>query len=1346
MGPRTPDAVVSLAFTMSSISPAKPFPSSAPAIEDTTPGSLHPHTHSGADFTHHHRQYSEAEWQTKKLLIKQLYMDAKKPLKQVMLIMAQKHDFHPTRKMYVKHLETWGFAKNCTQARVIQQLRQKRGRDALNKVSKIGREEGKMDRRRIKKYLARTKKAGEISAAVEREGDVKSSDEASMHSPPRDPDPTTYPSAHGDYEHNCPYSQWTKKFRLIEEFPGGSRYEGDSFGFHSYIATDEERPCTEHCFCHQHGVSKAFSFMVYKSSSKMDITIFSDDLYSNLLEVLDSTGSQIGFTDDKKIVNGLDLLKHYPILKSHLGNHVSNLPDSPMIHSPFSEMELLVEGLLADGEVFASFGYEDLYECGFLDFKTWKKFQQVKLQRDISALEEGFWEVDSDLEEFLALPMQQNSSGQQSMDSEFAFDELSDTEELLASPEHPQPDDVWPPDFEGTANQANDSEKLPTFAEESNPLGEWWFKFPLIHAANAGQVAVVKLLLDRGADINLEVRCPLGFTISTPLITAAKAGQVAVVELLLDRGADINLEARCPLGFTISTPLITAAKAGQVAVVELLLDRGADIHLEALPLGFTRFTPLATAAKAGQVAVVELLLDRGADINWEARCPLGFTRSTPLITAANAGQVAVVKLLLDRGADINLEARCPLGFTRSTPLITAANAGQVAVVQLLLDRGADVDKSGGRRTPLAEAAKAGHLAVVQLLLQYGVDVDKSGEWCTPLVEAIKAGHITVVQLLLQHGADVDKSGGWYTPLAEAAKAGHIAVVELLLDRGADINERSDWSGSHKTPLLDAVEGGHVAVVQLLLDRGGGIHTDGYGSLAACLGQAAYTGRVKIVKLLLDRGADINERSGCSGKTPLLQAAEEANVRVVQLLLDRGADTHVSGCMLWIKRLAKAVRPGSTALKRLLQNRLIVAAATGRTEEMRALLQNGVDINAITPCGTALSTAVRSGYETSIRWLLRKGADVHAAAAILQRFDDAKFTTARLFKSEAWVRDIEYARNNMRLSRRHDSRRAKNLLYLHSRFTAQHRLMIDASRRSSTGFRELSQTFPRYREAWSAGIRTLRSLCGGAPPINLSNTIAFLCLAKAISEALQELGGCDRSEQFLLDLDRWQLIFKSKADSDPYRDAVYSMWGVTLDENLSNQNQVDSDDLLYFQELASTLVSHASESFDFDAGTGALNDTGLGASQQRWQLRNEMNPPGTNSSAIPPGSIQTTDAQPPEFVPPLPPDPQVRSTERNLSQAVAADISSATIEPIVTLLMAGMIFALVVIFLHWLENISAGTPTIFAYIDTLQERCRVLEMYMGVKRWVPYGASGEFTSSGKGMVQVEDYFDFASYFA
>jgi uncharacterized protein len=60
---------------------------------------------------------------------------------------------------------------------------------------------------------------------------------------------------------------------------------------------------------------------------------------------------------------------------------------------------------------------------------------------------------------------------------------------------------------------------------------------PLMDASFNGHKDVVKMLLDRGADIH--VRCKLGYT---ALIWAAQRGFQEIVVLFLDRGADVNAQ------------------------------------------------------------------------------------------------------------------------------------------------------------------------------------------------------------------------------------------------------------------------------------------------------------------------------------------------------------------------------------------------------------------------------------------------------------------------------------------------------------------------------------------------------------------------------------------------------------------------------------------------------------------------------------------------------------------------------------------------------------------------------------------------------------------------------------
>jgi hypothetical protein len=122
--------------------------------------------------------------------------------------------------MYVTHLAAWGFVKNYTEARVSKILPQTRERDAVNNGAKFGGEGKGVDFQGIEKYLTRKKKDVETITAADEEGAMRTDVEISTDSPPpRDRHPPPQPLTHGDYEHNCPYRQGTRKFRLIEKFP-----------------------------------------------------------------------------------------------------------------------------------------------------------------------------------------------------------------------------------------------------------------------------------------------------------------------------------------------------------------------------------------------------------------------------------------------------------------------------------------------------------------------------------------------------------------------------------------------------------------------------------------------------------------------------------------------------------------------------------------------------------------------------------------------------------------------------------------------------------------------------------------------------------------------------------------------------------------------------------------------------------------------------------------------------------------------------------------------------------------------------------------------------------------------
>jgi ankyrin repeat protein len=804
---------------------------------------------------------------------------------------------------------------------------------------------------------------------------------------------------------------------MAKSFFSGSVYEGDSFGYHSYIDVDEKRSCTPHCFCRQPEESNAFTFMVYKSPTEIDVNIFSDSLYLEVIGLLGLEGLQIGVVDQERILNGLVLLKNYHNLECHLGVLHSKLPPNQTTHSLVLEMELLVDGLLADGEVFKSFGYEDMYERGFLDFKLWKKFQQQKLERDISALEEGFYAIDDDTKEWSTPPTNTESTTLRSPQAESIID---------------------------TAGSVHDA------------------------ATGFGELPGSPVICD--------------FTLQLPEVEPASVDVGDFWEL--------------------PTPA----------------------HLPSLQQSIGGVgEQLAEAAKAGHEEVVRLLLDRGAAVD---------------------------------GIEVY---RRYMGNRRDVPLVEAAKAGHEEVVRLLLDRGAAVD---------------------------GIEVSNG---------------------YMGNSRDV--------PLVEAAKAGHEEVVRLLLNRGASVEGivvSNGYMAVRRVPLVEAAGAEHEAVVQLLLDT------------------------------------YVSNQFGVLRSHPLFAEAAEARYKAIERLL---ADP--------------------------LDSRLVTAAIDGRISEVRRLLEEGVDINAMTSRGTALSAAARVGHDCIVRLLVRHGADVETAALILQGLGDAEHTMRRLRKVASWVRNGKYT-GTMGRPHHYNSEREQKLRYLHRKFVDQHRSMIKASEGSSTEFRELSERFRDYREAWAAGIRTMRGLCSGESPGNAGDTIAFLCLASALSETLRKTGACDCSEQFLQDLGRWQVLFDSKADLDAYRDAIHSMWGLALDENGSYPGQADTlEALTRFQALASTLISRASESLGLDA----LGDTGLECSQQRWRMRNEQVLSKPDLSDNIPNLHLSSAAQLSESTHPQPLDPAIRFNKSSLREEIETDIASASISHVVVLLMAGAIFGIVVLFLQ-----------------------------------------------------------------
>ena len=143
-----------------------------------------------------------------------------------------------------------------------------------------------------------------------------------------------------------------------------------------------------------------------------------------------------------------------------------------------------------------------------------------------------------------------------------------------------------------------------------------------------GDVEGVASALDKGAAVN-EVDGV------TALYIACEGGNVEIAKLLIDRGADVNL----PVSWQ-RTPLYAANKGGYADIVKLLLDNGADPNQVAKAQ-----TPLHVAAENGCLKCVIHLVDAGAEVN-----ALTSNGSPPIHLAKLAGHEDVVAYLRSHGA------------------------------------------------------------------------------------------------------------------------------------------------------------------------------------------------------------------------------------------------------------------------------------------------------------------------------------------------------------------------------------------------------------------------------------------------------------------------------------------------------------------------------------------------------------------------------------------------------------------------------------------------------------------------------------------------------------------------
>lgn len=468
----------------------------------------------------------------------------------------------------------------------------------------------------------------------------------------------------------------------------------------------------------------------------------------------------------------------------------------------------------------------------------------------------------------------------------------------------------------------------------------------------------------------------------TRLPDAAERGDRTAVRSLLKSGVNVNAAQGDGM-----TALHWAAYRNDPELAQALIKGGANVNASTR---IQSLTPLFMAAKAGYAGILDLLLTAGASAK-----STNATGSTPLMLAAASGSTDAVKVLLDHGAEVNARENT----WGETPAMFAAALNRADVLKLLIARGAD----------------ASALTKVERLdSNKGYDPDNVNEKpnaAKPVAVASNAlSPDDPAKAAQRKKADDRKAAaakmrsaeamGGMTALHFAAREGHREAIQALVEAGVNVNEVS--AADQTSPMLEAIYNGHYDVAKFLLDHGADaklVNADGLAPLYATVDMQwanrtwyppastaqETTNYMDLMKQILDQGADPNVKIkkkvwfrrfhddwiDSPGATAFWRAAQANDLPAMKLLIKYGADPNI---MTIHNATALIVAAGYG-----FEDQLSAAVPGARFDVVKYLVDDlHIDVNAKDDFGyTALHGAAYAGANDIVKYLVSKGADVHA---------------------------------------------------------------------------------------------------------------------------------------------------------------------------------------------------------------------------------------------------------------------------------------------------------------------------------------------------------------------------------
>ncbi|CRK39995.1 Ankyrin repeat domain-containing protein 50 like [Verticillium longisporum] len=357
-------------------------------------------------------------------------------------------------------------------------------------------------------------------------------------------------------------------------------------------------------------------------------------------------------------------------------------------------------------------------------------------------------------------------------------------------------------------------------------------KTPLLVAVagtKGGHKSVVRRLLGAGADTDTP-----DMSGDTPLIVAARNGKIAMLKLLLEGGADPDIRD----WRRGQTALSLAAEAGHDGMVDLLCLHGATASLA----DDHGMTPMAHALENNHEGVArkladhealhdprdaaQILSDTLAGVRAEVIDPYEDLKDeVALPRAAADGCEDVVKRTLEHGIDVDVTDVNARDDNGMTPLLLIATDGNTKALTLLLDAGGDPSAGDeiDNLTIMGRAAEDDNVAVVELLLDRKVsprEDDKTLLYALhnrSKLDRVGTDGYNFIKTLVDHGADAYLDA-WVDdrPLVIAAEHGIEDIVALLLK--AEFNSAALRQEHIRNAICVAAEEGEEVCLKLLMDE------------------------------------------------------------------------------------------------------------------------------------------------------------------------------------------------------------------------------------------------------------------------------------------------------------------------------------------------------------------------------------------------------------------------------------------------------------------------------------------------------------------------------------------------